>query len=177
MLLTFMFFQHAVWTNTHFLLGTGEDATISQTGKPSHFDLPPPLKPNESIRFAPDGTRLYNPIWSDPIDKGINDLFVSAVVKLTMSNGGQCPDSLDKGSENLRACSFILGDPPFNLPAVEVQDEALITLAAKAYMKSLKRSYALHGPKGATQRAKKQVADKYHGRRARVSSLGGGHQS
>ncbi|KAI0658067.1 hypothetical protein C8Q70DRAFT_1106995 [Cubamyces menziesii] len=138
--------RHAVWTNTHFLLGTGADVTITQTGKPSHFKLPTPLKPDQPIRFAPDGTRLYNPIWSLPIDKGINDLFVSAVVKLTMSNGG---------------------DPPFNLPAAEAQDEALITLAAKAYMKSLKRSYTLLGPGGATKKAKKQVADKFHGRRAR----------
>ncbi|KAH9890338.1 hypothetical protein C8Q73DRAFT_667262 [Cubamyces lactineus] len=138
--------RHAVWTNTHFLLGTGDEATITQTGKPSHFELPLPLKPEDPIRFARDGTRLYNPIWTLPIDKGINDLFLSAVVKLTMSNGGA---------------------PPFNLSPEEVSDKALITLAAKSYMKSLKRSFMLQGKSGTEQRAKKQIADKYHGRRAR----------
>ena len=165
--------QHAVWTNTHFLLGTGDEATITQTGKPSHFELPQPLEPDDPIRFAPDGTRLYNPNWGLPIDKGINDLFLSAVVKLTMSNGGQyfLVQHGEDQKTNVDAASTTTGAPPFNLTPAEVSDKALITLAAKSYMKSLKRSFILQGESGTVQRSKKKIADKYHGRRARVSSL------
>ncbi|KAH9897972.1 hypothetical protein C8Q73DRAFT_683249 [Cubamyces lactineus] len=137
--------RHAIWTNTHFLLGTGADATISQTGRPTHFKLP---KPDDPVKYAPDGTRLYNPDWGIPIDEGINDQFISAVVKLTMSNGA---------------------NPPFNLSADVVGDEGLLTLAAKAYLKSLKRMFMLQssGDRGTQQLTKKRVSDKLHGRRAR----------
>ncbi|KAH9889075.1 hypothetical protein C8Q73DRAFT_668219 [Cubamyces lactineus] len=129
--------RHAIWTNTHFLLGTGADATISRTGRPTHFKLP---KPDDPVKYAPDGTRLYNPDWGIPIDEGINDQFISAVVKLTMSNGADV-----------------------------VGDEGLLTLAAKAYLKSLKRMFMLQssGDRGTQQLTKKRVSDKLHGRRAR----------
>ncbi|TFK47538.1 hypothetical protein OE88DRAFT_1738460 [Heliocybe sulcata] len=49
-------------------------------------DLPDPLGDNDEPRTTPNNTRLWNPVWHLPVDTGVNDDFVIAVIALILQD-------------------------------------------------------------------------------------------
>ncbi len=52
----------------------------------TYYDLPGPLLNDEEVRWAEDGTCLWNPDWNVNVGVGINAQFIGAV-NVVLQNG------------------------------------------------------------------------------------------
>ncbi|KAI0634503.1 hypothetical protein C8Q77DRAFT_1073070 [Trametes polyzona] len=86
--------KNAAQHNVRFLMGIREKAGHAPGVRKKAYVLPDPLEEGTNPRTAPDGTRLFNPIWSMDVDRGVNGELISAAVALTKQNAGLTANAL-----------------------------------------------------------------------------------
>ncbi|KAI0365040.1 hypothetical protein BV20DRAFT_1056780 [Pilatotrama ljubarskyi] len=115
-----------------------------------YYDLPGPLRPEDSPRHAPDGSLLHNPDWLAPIDEGVNADYIAAVITLVQQNGVS----------------------EFHLQPEHAQDNDLVRRAARTYFRQLRRQYKYRlDEAGKKKLAKKNFSDKLASRRQRKADF------
>ncbi|KAI0349430.1 hypothetical protein OH77DRAFT_1525655 [Trametes cingulata] len=137
----------AVRENMRRLLGVRCKKAAGRAGKKREMHLPEPLPAGSTeLRCAPDGTRLWNPEWSEDIDEGVNAEYIDAVKSLTAANGVAA----------------------HKLPANLVNNKDMIIEAAQTYFRSMRCCYqAVADADSLAKHERKRENDKHYGHRHR----------
>ncbi|KAF8056522.1 hypothetical protein FPV67DRAFT_1677910 [Lyophyllum atratum] len=108
--------------------------------------LPAPLKSGEALRTAPDGTRMWNPDWSEgPTVGSVNPDYIKTVVRIAKQRE--------------------VATPTAGIPGGEIS-ESVLRKMAHAYFGTLRNNYRTATTEaGAKRRAKKNIGSKIRNRK------------